>query len=81
MLIEVAYSTAPDTEEVRDQLRDAGLDDAMVNTFGVDTELVVRIPPRDEEESSADVSTVVLQALQAGYDGEIEMLLQRAERP
>ena len=73
MLIEVAYSTAPDTEEVRDQLRDAGLDDAMVNTFGLDTELVVRIPPRDEEESSADVSTVVLQALQAGYDGEIEM--------
>jgi preprotein translocase subunit SecF len=73
MLIEVAYSTAPDTEEVRDQLRDAGLDDAMVNTFGVDTELVVRIPPRDEEESSADVSTVVLQALQDGYDGQIEM--------
>jgi preprotein translocase subunit SecF len=73
MLIEVAYSTAPDTEEVRDQLRDAGLDDAMVNTFGVNTELVVRIPPRDEEESSADVSTVVLQALQDGYDGQIEM--------
>ena len=73
MLIEVAYSTAPDTEEVRDQLREAGLEDAMVNTFGLDTELVVRIPPRDEEESSADVSTVVLQALQNGYDGQIEM--------
>ena len=64
---------APDLEQVRDNLEAAGLDDAVVQTFGLDTEIVVRIPPRDEEESSADVSTVVLQALQDGYDGQIEM--------
>ena len=73
MLIEVAYSTAPDTEDVRDSLDAAGLDDAVVQTFGLDTEIVVRIPPRSEEESNAELSTTVLQALQAGFEGDIEM--------
>ncbi|MGD8346377.1 MAG: protein translocase subunit SecF [Lysobacterales bacterium] len=72
-LIEVAYSTAPDMEEVRDNLRTAGLDDAQVNTFGLDTEIVVRIPPRSEEESTAELSTIVLRALQDNYEGTIEM--------
>jgi preprotein translocase subunit SecF len=73
MLIEVAYSTAPDTEDVRASLDAAGLDDAVVQTFGLDTEIVVRIPPRSEEESNAELSTTVLQALQAGFEGDIEM--------
>jgi preprotein translocase subunit SecF len=72
-LIEVAYSTAPDMEQVRNNLRNAGLDDAQVNTFGLDTEIVVRIPPRSEEESTAELSTIVLQALRDNYDGTIEM--------
>ncbi|MEE4294396.1 MAG: protein translocase subunit SecF [Xanthomonadales bacterium] len=72
-LIEVAYSTAPDMEQVRNNLRNAGLDDAQVNTFGLDTEIVVRIPPRNEEESTAELSTIVLQALRDNYDGTIEM--------
>ena len=72
-LIEVAYSEAPDMVSVRDSLNAAGLDDAVVQTFGLDTEIIVRIPPRSEEESSAELSTTVLQALQAGFEGEIEM--------
>ena len=72
-LIEVAYSEAPDMEAVRDSLREAGIDDAQATTFGLDTEIVVRIPPRSEEESTAELSTVVLQALQQGFEGEIEM--------
>ena len=72
-LIEVAFPTAPDTEEVRTKLRDAGLDDAMVQTFGAATEIVVRIPPRDEDESSAELSTLVLAALRADVVGEVEM--------
>ena len=72
-LIEVAYSVAPDLEQVRDNLEAAGLDDAVVQTFGLDTEIVVRIPPRSEEESSADLSTLVLQALQRDYAGTIDM--------
>ena len=72
-LIEVAYSKAPDLQQVRDNLEAAGLDDAVVQTFGLDTEIVVRIPPRSEEESSADLSTLVLQALQRDYAGTIDM--------
>ena len=72
-LIEVAYSKAPELQQVRDNLQAAGLSDAVVQTFGVDTEIVVRIPPRSEEESSADLSTLVLQALQRDYAGTIDM--------
>jgi preprotein translocase subunit SecF len=72
-LIEVAYSKAPELQQVRDNLRAAGLDDAVVQTFGLDTEIVVRIPPRSEEESSADLSTLVLEALQRDYAGTIDM--------
>ena len=69
----MAYSEAPDLQAVRDSLREAGIDDAQATTFGLDTEIVVRIPPRSEEESTAELSTVVLQALQQGFEGEIEM--------
>jgi len=72
-LIEVAYSEAPDLQQVRDNLQVAGLSDAVVQTFGLDTEIVVRIPPRSEGESSADLSTLVLQALQRDYAGTIDM--------
>lgn len=72
-LIEVAYSETPDLMAVREGLQNAGLGDAVVQTFGVDTEIVVRIPPREEEESSAELSTIVLQALQDGFEGRIDM--------
>jgi preprotein translocase subunit SecF len=72
-LIEVAYPEAPDTNEVRANLEAAGLDDAMVQTFGAATEIVVRIPPREEDESSAELSTLVLQALQQDVEGTVEM--------
>ena len=35
-LIEVAYSEAPDMQAVRDSLNEAGLSDAVVQTFGLD---------------------------------------------
>ena len=72
-LIEVAYSEAPEMTSVRDQLEANGLGDAVVQTFGLDTEIVVRVPPRGEEESSADISTTVLQALDSGAEGGVEM--------
>lgn len=71
-LIEVAYPTAPDTNEVRKNLENAGFD-SIVQTFGVATDIVVRIPPSDVEESSAELSTRVLAALSQGVEGEIEM--------
>jgi len=72
-LIEVSYPSAPEIADVRENLEAAGLDDAVVQTFGAAAEIVVRIPPRDAEESSAELSTIVLQALQQGVEGEVIM--------
>jgi preprotein translocase subunit SecF len=71
-LIEVGYPSAPDTTQVRENLTNAGFD-SVVQTFGAATDIVVRIPPTDVEESSAELSTRVLAALSQGVEGEIEM--------
>jgi preprotein translocase subunit SecF len=73
MLIEVSYPSAPQISEVRANLENAGLEDAVVQTFGTASDIVVRLPPRDEEESDAKLSTVVLAALQQDVDGDIVM--------
>ena len=73
MLIEVSYPSAPLISEVRANLDDAGLDDAVVQTFGTATDIVVRIPPRSEDESDAELSTIILEALQVGIEGDIVM--------
>jgi preprotein translocase subunit SecF len=50
------------------------MNDAVVQTFGTATDIVVRIPPREiEGESNAEISTVVLAALQQGVEGEVVM--------
>jgi preprotein translocase subunit SecF len=72
-LIEVSFPTDADTDLVRSNLREADLSDAVVQTFGAASDIVVRIPPRGEEESSAEISTIVLQALQQGVEGEVVM--------
>lgn len=71
-LIEVGYPSAPNTNEVRENLAAAGFD-SIVQTFGAATDIVVRIPPGEIEESSAELSTRVLAALSQGVEGEIEM--------
>ena len=71
-LIEVGYPSAPDTNEVRENLSNAGFD-SVVQTFGAATDIVVRIPPSEIEESSAELSTRVLTALSQGVEGDIEM--------
>jgi preprotein translocase subunit SecF len=71
-LIEVGYPSAPDTTQVRENLTNAGFD-SVVQTFGAATDIVVRIPPTDVEESNAALSTRVLAALSQGVEGEIDM--------
>ncbi|MCW8925754.1 MAG: protein translocase subunit SecF [Xanthomonadales bacterium] len=71
-LIEVGYPSAPNTNEVRDNLASAGFD-SIVQTYGAATDIVVRIPPTGLDESSAELSTRVLAALSQGVDGEIDM--------
>jgi preprotein translocase subunit SecF len=70
----VRFPAAADIEQVRSNLSAAGLEDAVVQTFGAVSDIVVRIPPRSEEESTAEISTVVLAALQQEVDGDVEML-------
>ena len=72
-LIEVSYPSAPQVSDVRENLSASGFPDAVVQTFGTATDIVVRIPPRPEGGSNADLSTEVLQALQQGVEGEIDM--------
>jgi len=73
MLIEVSFPSAPLIADVRANLSSAGLDDAVVQTFGTAKDIVVRIPPRSEEESDAELSTIILEALQVGIEGDIVM--------
>jgi preprotein translocase subunit SecF len=72
-LIEVSFPGDADIDLVRTNLGGAGLGDAVVQTFGEASDIVVRVPPRSEDESSADLSTIVLQALQQGVEGEVVM--------
>lgn len=72
-LIEVSYPNAPHIADVRSNLANSGHADAVVQTFGAANEIVVRIPPRGEETSDAELSTEVLNALQQGVEGEVEM--------
>jgi preprotein translocase subunit SecF len=73
MLIEVTYPAAPQISDVRRNLESAGLSDAIVQTFGTASDIVVRIPPRSSEESDAELSTIVLSALQKDFEDEIVM--------
>lgn len=72
-LIEVSYPAPPGIGDVRDHLASAGFPDSVVQTFGTASDIVVRIPPRRAEESSAEISTEVLRALQLGVEGNITM--------
>jgi len=73
MLIEVSYPSAPLIADVRANLGNAGLEDAVVQTFGTASDIVVRIPPRSEDESDAELSTIILEALEKGVEGEVVM--------
>lgn len=73
MLIEVSFPSAPLISDVRANLGSAGLHDAVVQTFGTASDIVVRIPPRSEDESDAELSTIILEALQKGVEGDIVM--------
>ena len=77
MLIEVSYPSAVEVSDVKANLKSADVTDAVVQQFGTATDIVVRVPPRDAEESSAELSTVVLSALQQGVEGEV--LMRRVE--
>lgn len=63
VLIEVGYPQAAELPAVRTALETAGFDDLTVQHFGTVRDVLIRLVPT-EDESSADLSTRVLNALQ-----------------
>jgi preprotein translocase subunit SecF len=49
ILLEVGYPEAADLVSIRSNLADAGFDDAQVQLFGTDTDVLVRLPPQEGE--------------------------------
>jgi len=47
ILLEVGYPEAANLESIRKNLAEAGYDDAQVQRFGADTDVLVRLPPQD----------------------------------
>ena len=68
-LIEVSYPAAPELGDVRAALVNAGFDDFTVQTFGTARDIVVRMPADQGDESGAELSTQVLEALSAQEPG------------
>jgi len=53
ILLEVAYSETADIESIRDNLTAAGFEDAQVQFFGAENDVLVRLPPQDEDDTQA----------------------------
>lgn len=68
-LIEVSYPEAPELSDLRGALDQAGFDDFVVQTFGGPREIIVRMPADQGDDSGADLSTQVLDALSAQEPG------------
>ncbi|PIE41340.1 MAG: protein translocase subunit SecF [Gammaproteobacteria bacterium] len=67
--VEIAYGEAADVDLLREQLAASGFDDASVQHFGKPTEVLVRIQPK-EGEDSAKLGDRVFSALQK-YDASV----------
>jgi preprotein translocase subunit SecF len=48
ILLEVGYDQAADLEAIRNNLASAGFEDAQVQQFGADTDVLVRLPPQGD---------------------------------
>ena len=61
ILLEVGYPEAANLESIRNNLADAGFDDAQVQRFGADTDVLVRLPPqeRDPDELREELRSTV----------------------
>tara|TARA_R110000772_G_scaffold131761_7_gene240152 strand:- start:83517 stop:84440 length:924 start_codon:yes stop_codon:yes gene_type:complete len=68
-LIEVIYDEPVALPEVRDQLKTAGYDNAVVVNFGSDTDVLVRLP----QGMSPTLGEEVLKVLKNGTTGEIDL--------
>jgi len=71
-LIELSYPQSVDLAEVRNDLADAGYDQAVAQHFGSATDVLIRIAPR-EGMNSAQLSNQVMDALKASTEESITL--------
>ncbi len=71
-LIEAGYGNPVDLRQVRTALADGGFSDAIVQNFGSSRDVLVRLAPRQGEDS-AEVSSRVLGVLQKATKDEVNM--------
>lgn len=69
-LVELEYDQAADLKNIRETLANSGYPEAIVQSYGADNDVLVRIAPR-EELSSAELSNEVFQTLSQAYSGEV----------
>ncbi len=67
ILLEVAYEQPANLEAIRGDLAGAGFEDAQVQLFGRETDVLVRLPPQ-EGEGNVDVRERLQATLEAGGD-------------
>jgi preprotein translocase subunit SecD len=71
-LVEVGYEQPADLGEVRGALAEAGFEDATVQYFGTNKDVLIRLAAQDKT-SSSQLSDKALAALQAQADGAVEL--------
>ena len=74
-LMEVTYTQAANTDQIRSTLESLGYRDVQVQNFGTSRDVLMRIPPL-EGKTSAEQSAQVIQALSATHP---DLKLQRTE--
>lgn len=71
-LVELGYHKAINPADVRDELVKSGFEDAVVQSFGTARDVLVRLAPRPGQ-SSAQLSSTILSALQQASPEQVEM--------
>ncbi len=72
-VIELGYAQPVEVSEITAALAEEGIEDATVQYFGSNRDILIRIAPQAGELSSAEVSDRVFQLLSAQADTEIEL--------
>jgi len=76
-LVEVAYTSDVDLNAVRQQLASGGFADAVVQQFGTPRDVLIRLAPRgadkDASADSSELSTKLLQVLNASSENAVEL--------
>ena len=78
-LVEMAYESPTDPEQIRSQLTAAGYEGHVVQYFGSDRDLLVRIPPQDnlDDRGNASLGDRVIESLREASSEKLE--LRRSE--